>query len=50
MIAYIYADKAISNRKPIWESKLKIGLQQHNTCSLQQSTHIEDPFWVSGEA
>ena len=42
--------KAVSNRRPIWEPKPKMGLQ-HNTYSLQQqSTHIENPFYVSGEA
>ena len=35
--------------RSIWEPKLKMGLQ-HNTYSLQQSTHTEDLFWVSGEA
>ena len=40
--------KAVSNRRPIWEPKPKMGLQ-HNTYSLQQSTQTEDPFWVSGD-
>jgi len=42
------ANKAVSNRRPIWEPKPKIDFQ-HNTYSLQQSTHTEDLFWVSGE-
>ena len=41
--------KAVSNTTPIWEPKPKMGLQ-HNTHSLQQSTHTEDPLWVSEEA
>ena len=43
-----YVTKAVSNKRLIWEPKPKMGLQ-HNTYSLQQSTHTEDPFWVSGE-
>jgi hypothetical protein len=39
---------AISNGIPIWEPNSKMGIQ-HNTYSLQQSTHTEDPLWVSGE-
>jgi len=35
--------KAVSNRRSIWEPKPKMGLQ-HNTYSLQQSTHTENLF------
>ena len=38
-----YISKAISNRRAIWELKPKMGLQ-HNTYSLQQRTHTEDPL------
>ena len=41
--------KVVSNRRPIAEPKPKMGLQ-HNTYSLQQSTYMEDPFWVTGDA
>ena len=41
--------KAVSNRRPITEPKPKMDLQ-HNTYSLQQSTYMEDQFWVPGEA
>ena len=41
--------KAVFNRRPITEPKLKIGLQ-YNTYSLQHSTYMEDLFLVSGEA
>ena len=40
--------KVVSKRRPIWEPKPKISLE-HNTYNLQQSTHTEDLFWVSGE-
>ena len=43
------AAQAVFNGRPIAKHKLKMGIQ-HNTYSLQQSTCIEDLFWVSGEA
>jgi hypothetical protein len=36
------------SKRPIAEPKPKMSLQ-HNTYSLQQSTYMEDLFWVLGE-
>ena len=45
---YRHNAKAVSNRRPIAEPKSKMGLL-HNTYSLQQSTYMENPFYVSVE-
>jgi len=48
-VLFFFKTKVVSNKKPIWEPKIKIDFP-YNTYNLQQNTHTEDLFWISGEA